>query len=83
MHGMFYFIINIIGTLYIGMSIVFIKMGSLRQMLQWSHIDLHFGFERPLQCNINVCISLLMSFLQGISMNFKVFLLIFDISIFM
>ena len=64
MHGMFDLIINIIRTLCLDMSIVFIKVGSLRQMLQWSHIDIHFGFERPLQCNINVCISLLMSFLH-------------------
>ena len=62
MHDMFDLIINIIGTLYLGMSIVFVKMAC--QMLQWSHIDLHFGFERPLQCNINVYISLLMSFLH-------------------
>ena len=64
MHDMFDLIINIIGTLCLGMSIVFIKMGSLSQMLQWSHVDLHFGFEIPLQCNINVYISLLMSFLN-------------------
>ena len=66
MHGMFDLIINIIGTLCLSMSIVFIKMGSLRQMLQWSHIDLHFGFDviSMLQCNINVYISLLMSFLH-------------------
>ena len=86
MHDMFDLIINIIGTLYLGVSIVFIKMGSLRQILQWSHIDLYFGFERPFQSNINVYISLFMSFLyflQSIFMNFKVFLLIFNISIFM
>ena len=47
MHGMFNLIINIIGTLCLRMSIVFTKMGSLRQMLQWRHIDLHFGGERP------------------------------------
>ena len=47
MHGMFDLIINIIGTLYLCMSIVFTKIGSLRQMLQWSHIDFHFGGERP------------------------------------
>ena len=34
-------------TLCLGMSIVFTKMGSLRQMLQWSHIDIYFGGERP------------------------------------
>ena len=56
MHGMFNPIINIIETLCLRTSIVFTKMGSLRHMLQWSHIDLHFGFERPLQCNINVYI---------------------------
>ena len=70
MHDMFDFIINIIETLCLGMNIVFIKMGSLCQLLQWSHIDLHFGFETPLQCNINVYISLLMSFLHF----YKVFL---------
>ena len=55
MHDMFDHIINIIGILCLGMSIVFTKMGSLRQMLQWNQIDLHFGFEISLQCNnINV-----------------------------
>ena len=34
MHDMFDTIINIIGTIYLGMSIVFTKMGSLRQILQ-------------------------------------------------
>ena len=38
MHGMFDPIINIIGTLCIGISIVFTKMGFLHHMLQWSHI---------------------------------------------
>ena len=38
--------------------------GILCQMLRWSHIDLHFGGERPWQCNINVYISLIMSFLH-------------------
>ena len=47
MHGMFHLIINIIGTPCPGMTIVFTKMGSLHKMLQWSHIDLHFGGERP------------------------------------
>ena len=47
MYDMFDRIINIIGTLYLGMSIVFIKMRFLRQILQLNHIDLHFGFERP------------------------------------
>ena len=56
MHDKFDPIINIIGILCLGMSIVFTKMGSFRQMLQWSHIDLHFGFERLLQCNINMYI---------------------------
>ena len=64
MNDMFDLIINIIGTLCLGMSIVFTKMRSLRQMLQWSHINLYFGFEIPLQCNINVYILLLMSFLH-------------------
>ena len=47
MHGMFDLIINIIRTPCPGVTIVFTKMGSLHQMLQWSHIDLHFGGERP------------------------------------
>ena len=47
MHDMFDLIINIIIRLCLGMNIVFTKMGSLCQMLQWSHIDLHFGGERP------------------------------------
>ena len=56
MHGMFDLIINIIETPYPDMSIIFTKMGSLHQMLQWSHIDLHFGFKISLQCNLNVYI---------------------------
>ena len=44
-NGMFDPIINIIGTPCLGMSIVFIKMGFLHQILQWSHIDLHFDFK--------------------------------------
>ena len=64
MHGMFDPIITIIGTLCLGMGVFFPKTGSFRQMLQWSHTDLHFVFKRPLQCNINVYILLLMSFLH-------------------
>ena len=56
MHDMFDPIINIIGTPYPGMSVVFIKMESLHQILQWSHIDLHFGFKSSLQCNFNMYI---------------------------
>ena len=56
MHDMFYPIINNMGTPYYDMSIVFTKMGSLHQMLQWSHIDFHFGFKSSLQCNLNVYI---------------------------
>ena len=56
MHGMFDPIINIIGTPSPSIRIVFTKMGSLHQMLQWSHIDLHFHFKSSLQCNLNVYI---------------------------
>ena len=56
MHDMFDPIINIIGTLCPGISIVFTKMGFFHQMLQWSHINLHFGFKSSLQCNLNVYI---------------------------
>ena len=56
MHGMFDLIININRTPCPGMSIVFTKIGSLHQMLQWNHIDLHFAFKISLQCNINVYI---------------------------
>ena len=45
MHGMFDPIFNIIEIPCLGMSIFFIKMGSLYQILQWSHIDLHFDFK--------------------------------------
>ena len=40
------------------------KIEKYRPIVQWSHIDLHYGFEISLQCNINVYISLLMSFLH-------------------
>ena len=56
MHDMFDLIINIIGTPCPSMSIVFTKTGSLHQILQWSHIDLHFGFKTSLHCNLNVYI---------------------------
>ena len=56
MHGMFDPIINIIRTPCLGMSIVFIKMASLYQILQWSHINLHFDFKSFLECNFNVYI---------------------------
>ena len=42
---MFDSIINIIGMSCLGMSIVFIKIRSLYQILQLSHIDLHFDFK--------------------------------------
>ena len=85
MHGMSNYIINIIGIPCLGISIVFIKIGSLHQILQWNHIDLHFGFKSLLQCNLNVylIINIIFTFLQSISMNFKVFLLIYDILIVM
>ena len=45
MHDMFDPIINIIGISCLSMNIIFIKMGSLYQILQWSHIDFHFYFK--------------------------------------
>ena len=81
MHDMFDLIINIIGIACLGMSIVFIKIGSIYQMLQLSHINLHFDFENSLQC-IYLIINVIFTLLKNISMNFKVFLLIYDISIF-
>ena len=81
MHDMFNLIINIIGTPYLSMSIVFIKIGFIHQMLQLSHINLHFDFKNSLQC-IYLIINVIFSLLKIIYMNFKVFLLIFDISIF-
>ena len=56
MHDMFDPIINIIGTPCLDMGIVFTKMRSLYQMLQLSHIDLHFDFKSSLQCNFNIYI---------------------------
>ena len=81
MHDMFDLIINIIITPCLGMSIVFTKIGSIHQMLQMSHINLHFDFKNLLQC-IYLIINVIFTLLESISMNFKVFLLIFDISIF-
>ena len=80
-HDMFDLIINIIITPCLGMSIVFTKIGSIHQMLQLSHINLHFYFKNSLQC-IYLIINVIFTLLESISMNFKVFLLIFDISIF-
>ena len=81
MHDMFNLIINIIMTLCLGMSIVFTNIESLHQMLQLSHINLHFDFKNLLQC-IFLIINVIFTLLESISINFKVFLLIFDISIF-
>ena len=81
MHDMFDLIINIIGTPCLGMSIVFTKIGYIHQMLQLSHINLYFDFKNSLQC-IYLIINVIFTLLESISMNFKVFLLIFDISIF-
>ena len=81
MHDMLDLIINIIGTPCLGMSIVFTKIGSIHQMLQLSHINLHFNFKNSLQC-IYLIINVIFTLLESISMNFKVFLLIFYISIF-
>ena len=50
-------------------------------MLQLSHINLHFDFKNSLQC-IYLIINVIFTLLENIFMNFKVFLLIFDISIF-
>ena len=50
-------------------------------MLQLSHINLHFDFKYSLQC-IYLIINVIFTLLENIFMNFKVFLLIFDISIF-
>ena len=50
-------------------------------MLQLSHINLHFDFKNSLQY-IYLIINVIFTLLESISMNFKVFLLIFDISIF-
>ena len=46
MHDMFDLIINIIGTPCLGMSIVFTKIGYIHQMLQLSHINLHFDLKK-------------------------------------
>ena len=81
MHDMFDLIINIIRTPCLGMSIVFTKIGFIHQMLQLSHINLHFYFKNSLQC-IYLIINVIFTLLESISMNFKVFLLIFYISIF-
>ena len=81
MHDMFDLIINIIKTSCLGMSIVFIKIRSIHQMLQLSHINLHFDFKNSFQC-IYLIINVIFTLLKNIYMNFKVFLLIFDISIF-
>ena len=81
MHDMFDLIINIIGTPCLGMSIVFTKIGFIHQMLQLSHINLHFNFKNSLQC-IYLIINVIFTLLESISMNFKIFLLIFYISIF-
>ena len=81
MHDMFDLIINIIGTPCIGMSIVFTKVGFIHQMLQLSHINLHFNFKNSLQC-IYLIINIIFTLLESIYIDFKVFLLIFDISIF-
>ena len=81
MHGMFDLIINIIITPCLGMSFVFTKIGYIHQMLQLSHINLYFDFKNSLQC-IYLIINVIFTFLESIYMNFKVFLLIFDISIF-
>ena len=56
MHDMFDPLINIIGTPCHGIGIVFIKMRSLYQILQWSYIDLNFDFKSLLQYNFNVYI---------------------------
>ena len=40
----------------LGMNIVFIKMRSFYQILQWSYIDLHFDLKSILECNFNVYI---------------------------
>ena len=50
-------------------------------MLQLCHINLHFDFKNSLQC-IYLIINVIFTLLENIFMNFKVFLLIFDISIF-
>ena len=81
MHDMFDLIINIIGTPCLSMSIVFTKIGYIHQMLQLSHINLHFDLKNSLQC-IYLIINIIFTLLESIYMNFKVFLLIFDISIF-
>ena len=81
MHDMFDLIINIIGTPCIDMSIVFTKIGYIHQMLQLSNINLHFDLKNSLQC-IYLIINVIFTLLESIFMNFKVFLLIFDISIF-
>ena len=81
MHYMFDLIINIIGTPFLGMSIVFTKIGYIHQMLQLSHINLRFDLKNSLQY-IYLIINVIFTLLESISMNFKVFLLIFDISIF-
>ena len=46
MHDMFDLIINIIVTPCLGMSIVFTKIGYIHQMLQLSHINLHFDLKK-------------------------------------
>ena len=81
MHYIFDLIINIIKTSCLGMSIVFTKIVSIHQMLQLSHINLHFDFKNSLQC-IYLIINVIFTLLESFSMNFKVFLLIFDISLF-
>ena len=50
-------------------------------MLQLSHINLHFDFKNSLRC-IYLIINVIFILLENLFMNFKVFLLIFDISIF-
>ena len=81
MHDMFDFIINIIGTLCLSINIVFTNIGFIHQILQLSHINLHFDFKNSFQC-IYFIINVIFTLLENIYMNFKVFLLIFDISIF-
>ena len=72
MHDMFDLIINIIGTPCLGMSIVYTKIGYIHQMLQLSHINLHFNLKNSLQC-IYLIINVIFTLLESISMNFKVF----------
>ena len=72
MHDMFDLIINIIGILCLCMSIVFTKIRSIHQMLQLSHINLHFDFGNSLQF-IYLIINVIFTLLECISMNFKIF----------